>query len=98
MANEQSNGNAPCNGGLLGWLFGLLSAPTPAYKGQGAEQRQSGGMFGGSTPIYRPAPTKPQQQVTVPTCSDVVAVPVELPPTEPGGDPRNVTIVLTRRE
>jgi hypothetical protein len=98
MANEQSNGNAPCNGGLLGWLFGLLSVPTPTYQGQAAKPAQRGGMFGGSTPTYRQAPTAPQQQTSMPACSDVVAVPVELPPTEPGGDPRNVTIVLARRE
>ncbi len=98
MANEQSNGNAPCDGGPLAWLFGLLSVPTPTYKGQGTKQRQRGGMLGGSTPSYRQAPPKPQQQTPAPTCSDVVAVPVELPPTEPGGDPRNVTIVLARHE
>jgi len=98
MANEQNNGDGSCNGGLLGWLFGLLAAPTPTYKGQKSAPRRSGGMFGSSTPTYRPAPTQKPQQGQTPTCSDVVAVPVELPPTEPGGDPRNVTIVLARRE
>jgi hypothetical protein len=63
----KNGSTAPYQASLAGGLFGFLGrlfVTTPAYRGDGQPQPQPGGgvlggVFGGGTPAYRPAPPEP---------------------------------------
>lgn len=63
VSNKQNQSGravaAPCGGGLLGWLTGLLGSSTPTYAGSGQPAATGGWGFFGGTPTYKVAPPEP---------------------------------------